>query len=149
MNYPVPHRVRVSSCICIRRWPTRPSVKKEAHWSCKLYLPQYRGMPGPRSGSGWVGEGWGSMGETFGVALEMLVMVSVHSSKTLTKAHVHSIHPHRKGHSMFLFFSSISHLRRVLKLGTMKKGDHSCIFFCLSVCLWIFVNHGTVAIDGQ
>jgi hypothetical protein len=78
-----------------------------------------------------------------------LVMMSVHSSKTLTKAHVHSIHPHRKGHSMFLFFSSISHLRRVLKLGTMKKGDHSCIFFCLSVCLWIFVNHGTVAIDGQ
>jgi hypothetical protein len=25
-------------------------------WSCKLYMPQYRGMPGPRSGSGWVGE---------------------------------------------------------------------------------------------
>jgi hypothetical protein len=25
-------------------------------WSCKLYLPQYKGMPGPRSGSGWVGE---------------------------------------------------------------------------------------------
>jgi hypothetical protein len=23
---------------------------------CKLYMPQYRGMPGPRSGSGWVGE---------------------------------------------------------------------------------------------
>jgi hypothetical protein len=31
-------------------------VEREAHWSCKLYLPQYRGMPGPRSGSGWVGE---------------------------------------------------------------------------------------------
>jgi hypothetical protein len=29
---------------------------KEAHWSCKLYMPQYRGTPGPRSGSGWVGE---------------------------------------------------------------------------------------------
>ena len=23
---------------------------------CKLYMPQYRGMTGPRSGSGWVGE---------------------------------------------------------------------------------------------
>jgi len=23
---------------------------------CKLYMPQYRGTPGPRSGSGWVGE---------------------------------------------------------------------------------------------
>jgi hypothetical protein len=31
-------------------------VEREAHWSCKLYLPQYRGTPGPRSGSGWVGE---------------------------------------------------------------------------------------------
>jgi hypothetical protein len=30
-------------------------VEREAHWSCKLYMPQYRGMPGPRSGSGWVG----------------------------------------------------------------------------------------------
>jgi hypothetical protein len=28
------------------------------HWkerSHKLYMPQYRGTPGPRSGSGWVG----------------------------------------------------------------------------------------------
>ena len=43
---------------------------KEAHWLCKLYMPQYRGIPGPRSGSGWVGEWagehvgdfWGSIG---------------------------------------------------------------------------------------
>jgi hypothetical protein len=32
------------------------------HWDesplglCKLYMPQYREIPGPRSGSGWVGE---------------------------------------------------------------------------------------------
>jgi hypothetical protein len=32
------------------------SVEREAHWSCKLYMTQYRGVPGPRSGSGWVGE---------------------------------------------------------------------------------------------
>ena len=25
---------------------------EEAPWSCKFYMPQYRGMPGPRSGSG-------------------------------------------------------------------------------------------------
>jgi hypothetical protein len=31
-------------------------VEREAHWSCKLYMPQYRWMPGPRSGSEWVGE---------------------------------------------------------------------------------------------
>jgi hypothetical protein len=36
-------------------------VEREAHWSCKLYMPQYRGMPGPRSGSGCVGE-WGVEG---------------------------------------------------------------------------------------
>jgi hypothetical protein len=27
-----------------------------ASWSCKLYMPQYRKMQGPRSVSGWVGE---------------------------------------------------------------------------------------------
>jgi hypothetical protein len=31
-------------------------IKTEAHWSCKLYMPQYRGMTGQRSGSGWVEE---------------------------------------------------------------------------------------------
>jgi hypothetical protein len=25
-------------------------------WSCEGSVPQYRGMPGPGSGSGWVGE---------------------------------------------------------------------------------------------
>jgi hypothetical protein len=49
-------RARVSSCICIRRWPSWPLVEREAHWSCKLYMPQYRGTPGPRSGSGWIGK---------------------------------------------------------------------------------------------
>ena len=53
-----PPRAHVSSCIWIRRWPNWPSVEREAHWSCKLYMPQYRGTPGPRSGSGWIGE-WG------------------------------------------------------------------------------------------
>jgi hypothetical protein len=53
-----------SNCICIKRWPSRPSLEREAHWSGKLYMPQYRGTPGPKSGSGWVGGGggkvWGS-----------------------------------------------------------------------------------------
>jgi hypothetical protein len=35
-----------------QNWRERP------HWTCKLYMPQYRGTPGPKSGSGWVGE-WG------------------------------------------------------------------------------------------
>jgi hypothetical protein len=38
----------------------------EAHWSCKLYMPQYRGMPGPRSGSEWVGEWGGGYGGLLG-----------------------------------------------------------------------------------
>jgi hypothetical protein len=41
-----------SSCICIKRWPSRPSLEREAHWTCKLYMPQYRGTPGPKTGSG-------------------------------------------------------------------------------------------------
>jgi hypothetical protein len=48
----------------------RPSVEREVHWFCKLYMPQYRGMSGPRSGSGWVGE-WGDSMGTFGIAVEM------------------------------------------------------------------------------
>jgi hypothetical protein len=47
-----------SSCICIKRWPSRPPLEREAHWTRKLYMPQYRGTPGPKRGSGWVGE-WG------------------------------------------------------------------------------------------
>ncbi|EDL15099.1 mCG1027461 [Mus musculus] len=56
-----------SSCICIKRWPSRPSLEREAHWTRKLYMPQYRGTPGPKRGSGWVGEwGWVGMGGLFG-----------------------------------------------------------------------------------
>jgi hypothetical protein len=54
----------VCSCMCIRRWPSRPSVEREAHLSCKLYMPQYRGMPGSRSGSG--GGGWGDFWDSIG-----------------------------------------------------------------------------------
>jgi hypothetical protein len=39
-------------------------MEREAHWTCKLYMPQYRVTPGPKSGNGWVGEWWGeSMGD--------------------------------------------------------------------------------------
>jgi hypothetical protein len=50
--------------ICIKRWPSRPSLEREAHWTRKLYMPQYRGTPGPKRGSGWVEEwGWVGMGD--------------------------------------------------------------------------------------
>jgi hypothetical protein len=49
-------RYRVSSYIFSRRWPRQPSLGREAPRFCKLYMPQYRGTPGPRSGSGCVGE---------------------------------------------------------------------------------------------
>jgi hypothetical protein len=64
MNYPVPYRAHVSRYICIRRWPGRPSEKREAHWSCRPYMPQYMGKPGPRGGSGWLGEWvWDGVGD--------------------------------------------------------------------------------------
>jgi hypothetical protein len=34
--------------------------EERAPWSCKLYMPQYRGTPGLRSGSGWVVEQGGA-----------------------------------------------------------------------------------------
>ena len=49
-------RAHVSSCVCSKRWPSRQSLGREAPWYCKIYMHQYRGMPEPRSGSGWVGE---------------------------------------------------------------------------------------------
>jgi hypothetical protein len=36
--------------------PSGPSLGRKAPWSCKLYMPQYRGTPGPRNGITWVGE---------------------------------------------------------------------------------------------
>ena len=51
--------------------PSRPSLEKEAHRTHKLYMPQYRGTPGPKKrewGGREVGRRvWG----TFGIALEM------------------------------------------------------------------------------
>jgi hypothetical protein len=39
---------------------------------CEDYIPQYRGISGPGSRSGWVGEqGWGRVYGTFGIVFEM------------------------------------------------------------------------------
>jgi hypothetical protein len=38
--------------LCNKRWPSQPSLEREALWTLKLYMPQYRGMPGPKRGSG-------------------------------------------------------------------------------------------------
>jgi hypothetical protein len=71
MNYQYPGALD-SSCICINKWPSsRPSLEREAHWTFKLYIPQYRGMPGPKNGNGWVGEWVGRVWGIFGIALEM------------------------------------------------------------------------------
>ena len=56
MNYPVTQELVSLAAYIEEAWPSRLSLGREAPWYCKLYMPQYRGMPGPRSGSGWVGE---------------------------------------------------------------------------------------------
>jgi hypothetical protein len=33
-------RAGVFSFICSRRWPSRPSLGREASWYCKVYMPQ-------------------------------------------------------------------------------------------------------------
>jgi hypothetical protein len=55
-----------SSYICIKRWPSRPSLEREAHWTHKLYMPQYRGTPGPKNGNEWVGKWGGGYGGLLG-----------------------------------------------------------------------------------
>jgi hypothetical protein len=37
-----------------QKWPSWPSLEREAHWTRKLYMPQYRGMPGQKKWE-WVG----------------------------------------------------------------------------------------------
>jgi hypothetical protein len=44
-------------------------IGKRGPLSCKLYIPHYRGTPGPRTGSGWVGE-WKGYGGLLGQHLK-------------------------------------------------------------------------------
>ena len=57
---------RVSSCIYIKRWPSRPSLGREEPWYCKLYMPQYRAKKWEwvGRGAGWeesIGDFWDSI----------------------------------------------------------------------------------------
>jgi hypothetical protein len=70
MNCPVPPGARVSSCICIRRWPSQPSVERPiglANFIC----PSTGERQGQEVGVGGWASGWGSAWGTFGIALEM------------------------------------------------------------------------------
>jgi hypothetical protein len=55
MNYPVPPELVFLAAYVAEdgqldnHWEERPLV-------LQIYMPQYSGMPGPRSGSGWGGE---------------------------------------------------------------------------------------------
>jgi hypothetical protein len=40
-------------------------------WSCKLYIPQYRGTPEPRSGSGRMGQRVGDFWDSIGNVTEI------------------------------------------------------------------------------
>jgi hypothetical protein len=49
-------------------------------------MPQYRGTPGPRSGSEWVGEqGKGRVWGTFGIAFEMYIKKISKTKQNKTK----------------------------------------------------------------
>jgi hypothetical protein len=48
----------------IEHWPMPLVNINNLQVTRKLYMPQYRGTPGPKRGSGWVGEwGWVGMGD--------------------------------------------------------------------------------------
>jgi len=42
--------------MCSRGWPSWPSIGGEALGILKIFMPHYRGMPGPGSRSGWFEE---------------------------------------------------------------------------------------------
>jgi hypothetical protein len=59
-----------SSCICIQRWPSQPSLEREAHCTCKLYAPVQGNTSAKKCE--WVGRGVGGrIWGTVGIALEM------------------------------------------------------------------------------
>ena len=45
-------RARVSSCICSRKWPSWPSLGREAPWYCKLICPNTGECQGQEVGVG-------------------------------------------------------------------------------------------------
>jgi hypothetical protein len=46
MNIIKGHAIKIFLKINKRLYTSRPSPEREAHWTCKLYMPQYRGTPG-------------------------------------------------------------------------------------------------------
>jgi hypothetical protein len=54
-----PPRARVSSCICIRRWPSQPSLEREAHRA------SVQGNARAKKWE-WGGEGWGDFWDSIG-----------------------------------------------------------------------------------
>jgi hypothetical protein len=52
-------RVPVSSCVCSRRWPNRPSLGGEALGLAKIICPSTREYQGQEAGVGGLGEGIG------------------------------------------------------------------------------------------
>jgi hypothetical protein len=65
MNYPVPPKACVSSCICIRRWPSRPSVEREAHWVMQTLYASVQGNARAKKWE-WVGELVGDFWDNIG-----------------------------------------------------------------------------------
>jgi hypothetical protein len=70
MNYPVPPRARVSSCICIKRWPSRPSLEERPVGIANFICPSTGECRGQKWEWGEV-SGEGGYGGIFGIALEM------------------------------------------------------------------------------
>jgi hypothetical protein len=60
----------VSSCICIRRWPSWPSVEREAHLVLQTLYASVQGNARAKKWE-WVGRGVGGGMGTFEIALEM------------------------------------------------------------------------------
>jgi hypothetical protein len=69
-----------SSCICIKRWPSQPSLEREAHCPNCIY-PSTGERQGQKNGNGWVGkwagEGMGDFWDSIGNVIEEKYVIKI------------------------------------------------------------------------
>jgi hypothetical protein len=76
-------------------------------------MPQYRGMPGPKRGSGWVGEwGWVGMGD-FWYSIG-------NASSSKLDPYTHTVYEHYSEHHMMLYWLLISTMIIIVMATALK-----------------------------
>jgi hypothetical protein len=59
-----------------QKWPSKPSLERDAQWICKLYMPQYRAKKWEWVGMGVGEEGMGDFWDSIGNIIEDIYLES-------------------------------------------------------------------------